>query len=1002
MYKLAINRPISVLMLFLALVIFGLLSAFNMNINLFPNVNIPLVKITTKISGDLNFVESKITKEIENAISEIDGVKTINSVAYDNFSVTMVEFKLSKDLEVAANDVRDKIGTLSLSVKPEIEKVSSDSGTSISLFLKSKDELYLMQSIKDKIKPFLQRIDGVGKINQVGYKEPQIRIELNPNELRKYHLNALEVATLIQKQNFKQALGQLENDKQNYILKGYFEANSLDELKELRIMPGVFLKDIATLSYLYEDAKQVAFYEGNGVLLELGKITNFNTLEMIANVKKALPTLQNNFENIEFSIVYDKSLNIHKHLSSVIFDMILGVFLTIIIVFLFLRNLSATLIACIAIPSSIISTFFIIDLLGYDLNRLTFIALTLSIGIFIDDAIVVIENIAKKLKEYPALEAAYLGISEIGFSVLSISVVLLCVFVPISYMDTIPGLFFNTLGISVASGIVISFFVSILLIPSLSARFLNPKQSVFYQKSEVFFTKMELFYENLLYKILKNKGKFILTSLAFIIISFSLALKIGLDFLPMEDDSEIQILAQSKKDLSLEAMRKKGLQLLSEIQKDENVAYAFLLVGYEDAKDATRAKIYVKLKPLGERKLRQNEIVSLYRDKFKDESLNIKILELPKIDGAGIDDPVQFLILGEDLKSLEMATLRAKEVLQKEKRIVDINDNANLKKAEVSLRINKEKAKLLNVDPKYIAGVLGYSFGELVVGSMDRGNFKDDIILSFDEAFKKDIKALEKISIKNNQGENLELLSVVDFVYNEDLKNIYHYNKNRSVKITAATNDISLGAVKSLLLEHMDAILGQDKSLSYAFSGFINLLNETIQGFAFAIFLGMILIYLVLAALYESLILPLIIMITMPLAFGGACVGLFITGHNFSLFVLIAIILLFGMVGKNAILLVDVANKQTHQGLNVDEALIKAGKMRLRAILMTSFAMIFAMLPLALSRGSGYEANAPMAITIIFGLVSSTLLTLLVVPALFEFCYKLDTKLRKIYERKKI
>lgn len=1002
MYKLAINRPISVLMLFLALVIFGLLSAFNMNINLFPNVNIPLVKITTKISGDLNFVESKITKEIENAISEIDGVKTINSVAYDNFSVTMVEFKLSKDLEVAANDVRDKIGTLSLSVKPEIEKVSSDSGTSISLFLKSKDELYLMQSIKDKIKPFLQRIDGVGKINQVGYKEPQIRIELNPNELRKYHLNALEVATLIQKQNFKQALGQLENDKQNYILKGYFEANSLDELKELRIMPGVFLKDIATLSYLYEDAKQVAFYEGNGVLLELGKITNFNTLEMIANVKKALPTLQNNFENIEFSIVYDKSLNIHKHLSSVIFDMILGVFLTIIIVFLFLRNLSATLIACIAIPSSIISTFFIIDLLGYDLNRLTFIALTLSIGIFIDDAIVVIENIAKKLKEYPALEAAYLGISEIGFSVLSISVVLLCVFVPISYMDTIPGLFFNTLGISVASGIVISFFVSILLIPSLSARFLNPKQSVFYQKSEVFFTKMELFYENLLYKILKNKGKFILTSFAFIIISFSLALKIGLDFLPMEDDSEIQILAQSKKDLSLEAMKEKGLQLLSKVQKDENVAYAFLLVGYEDAKDATRAKIYVKLKPLGERELRQNEIVSLYRDKFKDESLNIKILELPKIDGAGIDDPVQFLILGEDLKSLEMATLRAKEVLQKEKRIVDINDNANLKKAEVSLRINKEKAKLLNVDPKYIAGVLGYSFGELVVGSMDRGNFKDDIILSFDEAFKKDIKALEKISIKNNQGENLELLSVVDFVYNEDLKNIYHYNKNRSVKITAGTNDISLGAVKSLLLEHMDAILGQDKSLSYAFSGFINLLSETIQGFAFAIFLGMILIYLVLAALYESLILPLIIMITMPLAFGGACVGLFITGHNFSLFVLIAIILLFGMVGKNAILLVDVANKQTHQGLNVDEALIKAGKMRLRAILMTSFAMIFAMLPLALSRGSGYEANAPMAITIIYGLVSSTLLTLLVVPALFEFCYKLDTKLRKIYERKKI
>lgn len=1002
MYKFAINRPIATLMFFLALVIFGLFSAFTMNVNLFPNVNIPLIKISAKANGDLNYMESKITKELENAISEIDGLKTLSSASYDNFSVIFAEFKLDKNLEVAANDVRDKLGTLALDAKIEIEKISSDSGANISLFFKSNNSLELMQIIEDKVKPFLQRIDGVGKINAIGFSKPQIRIQLDINKLQKYNLNALEVANIIKNQNFKQGLGELENKENNFILKGYFEAKTIDELKKIRIYPGVFLSDIAKIENLYENQKQIAFFQDNGVLLEINKISNYNALKMIKNVKKALENLKNELpKNIEFNILYDKSANIIKHLNQVIFDMIFGVFLTLIIVFLFLRNLSATIIAFVAIPTSIIATFFIINILGYDLNRLTFIALTLSMGIFIDDAIVVIENITKKLKNYSALEASYLGVKEIGFSILSISVVLLCVFVPISYMNSISGLFFNALGISVASGVIISFLVSILLIPSLSARFLNSKESSFHQKSEIFFIKIEDFYKNLLYKILKNKIRFIVITFIFLLSCFALALKIGLDFLPMEDDSEFQVFIESKQDLSLEAMKDKSLKILNQIKQDKRVDYAYLLVGYNDAKEASKAKIYIKLKPLEERKERQKTIISEYRTLLKDNNLNIKVLEIPKIDGAGIDDPVQFLVLGDDLNKIKEATLRAKEVLSQNKAIVDIDDDSNAKKAEIALFINQEKAKLLNVNPYYVAEILKYSFNNLIIGSMDRANSKDDIVISLDSKFKQDIDSLKKIHIKNNQGIDLDLSSVVDFLYKEDIKSIHHYNKNRSIKTTAGVNNISLGEVQNLILENMDFILGKD-NLNYAFSGFINLLGETIDGFIFAITLGFILIYLVLAALYESLILPLIIMITMPLAFGGACLGLFLTGHNFSLFVLIAIILLFGMVGKNAILLVDLANKKCHEGLDPDEALIFAGKSRLRAILMTTFAMIFAMLPLALFKGSGYEANSPMAISVIFGLISSTLLTLLVVPVFFKTCFNLDLKIRKIYERKKL
>jgi len=1008
MFKLAINRPITTLMFFSALVIFGLISAFIMPINLYPNVSIPLIKISSTANGDINFIESKITKEVENALAEIDGIKTINSASYDNFSVSVVEFELDKNLEIAANDVRDKISATALPVKPKIEKVASDAGAVLSLFFYSEDKEKLMRLIDDKLKPFIQRINGVGKITTTGFLKPQIRIKLNPGLLEKYHLNALEVAKIIEAQNFKSALGELENSEQNYLLKGYFEATSIKELENLRLMSGVFLSDVATISQGFEDKKQAAFLNEDGVLLEIGKVSASNALSVIKNIKNELKNLQSLAgKDIKISLVYDKSENIKKHLFQVLEDLVLGIVLTVIIVFLFLRNLSATIIASLAIPTSIIATFFLIHLLGYDLNRLSFIALTLSIGIFVDDAIVVIENIAKKMNEAPALEAAFLGIKEIGFSVLSISAVLLCVFIPISYMNSVPGLFFNALGISVASGVFVSFLVAVFLIPSLSARFFNAKKSKFYEKTEPFYEKLESTYQKLLSKILKNKGKFILASFALILFCFFLASRLGLDFLPMEDDSEFQVLLENKEDLSLEAMREKSLKILEQIKRDERVSHAYLLVGYTDAKEAKKAKIYVKLKPLNERRQRQPEIVKEYLEKDfakNDENLKelkIKVLELPKFEGAGIDEPIQFLVLGDDLNELLKASERAKKVLASKEQISGIDDNAHSQKAEVSIFIDREKMKKLNVDAKYLAGVLAYSFSQQSVGSMDFNQNKDDIILSFDENFKQNLESLKRIKIKNNDGLELDLSAVVSFSLASNLGVINRYNKTRAVKITASNGDLSLGEVQNLLLKNMPEILG-DKGLNYAFSGFINLLKETVSGFLTNIILAFLLIYLILAALYESLILPFIIMLTMPLAFAGACFGLFITGNNFSLFVLVALILLFGMVGKNAILLVDVANKKCSEGLSVDRALIEAADSRLRAILMTTFAMIFAMLPLAISRGSGFEGNSPMAVAVIFGLISSTALTLLVVPALFGFAYKLDSKLRKIYQRKKI
>ncbi|WP_139451531.1 efflux RND transporter permease subunit [Campylobacter armoricus] len=1004
MYRFAINNPIAVLMFFIALVIFGTFSIFSMPINLYPKVDIPLIKITTTTNGDLKFIESKITKEIENAISDVQGIKNINSTSYNNFSISVVEFELGKNLEVAANDIRDKLNTITLPAKPTLEKISPDAGSVISLFLSSSDNLKLMRKIDNDIKPFLQRIAGVGTINDIAFLKPQVQIKLLPNALQKYQINALDVAKIIQSHNFKQYLGEFENSKDNLAIKGYFEAQNLEELKNIRIFSGVFLKDIANISYGLEDQKQFAMLDTkDGVLLELNKISGYNSLKVIENIKNSLKTLQTIAgDDIEIKIVYDKSQNILKHINQVIFDMIFGVVLTLLIVYVFLRNISATILAFIVLPTSIISSFFLINLLGYDINRLTIIALTLSIGIFIDDAIVIIESIAKKAKNLPPLQASFEGIKEIGFSVLSISAVLLCVFIPIAYMNSIPGLFFNVLATSVASGVIISYLVSVFLIPTLSARFLNTNESVFYKKSEFLFIKLDLFYENLLYKVLANKIKFIISTIIIIILCFSLAPKIGLDFLPIEEDSEIQILLESKEDLSLEAMKIKSLEVYESIKQDSSVAYAYLLIGYNDAKEIKKAKIYVKLKPLNEREFRQPKLISIFQEKLNPyKDLKIKVLELPKIEGAGIEDPVQIQILGDDLKLIKQAIDRAKEVFSKHEGFVAIDDNEGDLKEEIAITINKEKAAKLGINPQELAYVLAYSFGNLSVGNMDYKNFKDEIILSFDKSFKQNPTSLELIELKNQYNENIKLSSIANFSYKNDLSLINRHNKTTSIKLTSSIENISLGEVRKIFESNLAYILGNN-NLSFAYSGFLDFLDDTISGFLFSISLGMVLIYLILASLYSSLILPLIIMISMPLAFGGACFGIFITGNHFSLFVLVAIILLFGMVGKNAILLVDVANKKCDEGMDIEKALIYAGKSRLRAILMTTFAMIFSMLPLALSKGSSFEGNSPMAIAIIFGLISSTLLTLLVVPALFKFAYNLDIKIKKIYQRQKI
>ncbi len=1005
MYKFAINRPITTLMGVLTFIVFGLMSYNTMPTNLFPNVDFPIVTVQTTYNGaDPSTVETKVTDKIEEAVSGVDGIDKLMSTSYEGFSSVTIQFKLTKDLDEATNDVRDKIGAIDLPLevdKPIVKKLGATGGV-ISLFIASggKDTIALMRLADEKLKPQLQRIKGVGEVNILGYQDREIRIFIDPFLLNKYNLTSADVSSIIKKQNIKEGVGKLINKDQEIIIKAQGDAQSIEEVGNILVKPGIKLKDIATIKDGLSDPKSFSSFNGQqGVTLEVKKIAGENVLNIITAVKKVLPKLQILAgENTEIKILEDQSEKIMVNIDNVQFDLIFGAFLAIIIVFLFLRNVTATIVSALAIPTSVIGTFAIINYLGYDLNRLTLIGLTLAIGIFIDDAIVVIENIMKKMEEgMPPFQASFEGAKEVAFSVLAISSVLLAVFIPVAFMDGIVGMFFNSFAMTVASGIVISYLVAIMFIPSMAARILNAKESRFYHATEPIFKAIDRAYIAILKPLIRYKTLTIIVTISLLVASTTL--KVGMSFLPMQDNAEFQISIKAPIGINLETMKELMASFGDKIKDDKDILYSISSIGYNSAKEIHKGRIYVKLKKVEEREKTQETIIQYYREKFS--SIKGMTISVDKVDDFNTGDstsPVQVVITGDKLEELDTVSSKLMEILKQTNGIVDVDRDYENGKPEIKIGILRENAQRVGVSVEDIASILSSAYSSDTAVSYYEDNGRQfDITVRLKDSFRSSLDDLKKLQVRNSNGQFVALEGLIDIKQSFGNASINRFDRERKVLVTANTFNTSLDKIVTVINSKMPEIL--PKGYNYRFTGDVENMQDTSKAFAGAVLLAVILIYLILAALYESVIQPFIIMVSMPLSFTGVMVALYTTGNSFSLFVMIGIILLLGMVGKNAILVVDFANRAIKDGKSIDDALLEAGEKRLRPILMTTFAMIGAMIPLAFGGGAGHEGNAPMALAIIGGLISSTILTLLVVPAIYKFMYPFDAWLRKWYEK---
>ena len=1012
MYKLAINRPITTLMYVMTLVIFGYMSFKSMPSALYPNIDFPMVTVKTVYPGaEPTTIESQVTDKVEEAISQIGGVDSITSTSTDGVSIIMVKFFLERNIDEATNDVRDKVSAVELpkdAKTPLVSKLDIGGASIINLFLTAKNDSLknLMLFADEKAKPAIQKITGVGGVNIIGYRDREIKIFPNIDALNKYGITVLELNNAVRDENVKIGGGKLITAKNESILKVHADALSVTDLQNIKIKDSIRLKDVATVKDTLSDADSYSSYNGTpGVMLEIQKISGTNTIDIVDRVKATLPALKKmSADRFGVQVLQDTTPFIIHSLEDVKFDLMYGALLAAIIIFVFLRNLRITFVSALSIPASIFGTFALMNLMGYELNKMTLIGLTLAIGIIIDDAIVVIENIYKKMEAgMGKLEAAFEGTKEMAFAIMAISAMLLSVFLPVSNMSGIVGKFFESFAMTVGFAIIISYTIALSFIPSFSARILHKGESKFYNLTEGIFVGIEKVYVFLLKGALRFKILTFIAVIAIFVGSLSLFPKIGMDFIPKEDKAEFEIKLKAQPGISLEEMIAKSKEVEAKVKATKYVAFTTLSVAYDSAKEKNKALIYVKLVPKSERDINQEQIIQNTRDLLKPYSkeMFITAAAIPNIKGAGVSVPYQIVLKSDSFKSLQIAKHNLVDYLRAKKGFVDVDTNLDDPKPQYNITILRENANRLGINATKIASAIATAFSsDIEISHFEENGKQYNITLRLDDAHRQSIADLNKIQLRTKSGNLVFLSGLVKVTKGTSQATIYHYDRQRQVTVYADLFGLDLGGAVQYTKDKIDTLMPKD--VTYRFTGFAEEMGKTGKAFGTALGLSIILMFIILAVLYESLIQPIIIMFALPLSIIGVLLALYVSHLHFSLFVMIGFMLLMGMVGKNAVLLVDFANSARAKGKSSDEALIEAGEKRLRPILMTTIAMVFAMLPLAFADGLGSETKAPMAISIIGGLLSSMILTLFIVPIIYKFINPIDTWLRKWYEVGKV
>lgn len=1003
--RVAVKQPIFATMIIVGMIIFGWIAYTRLPVVMFPELDFPYVTITTVLPGaNPNTVESKVTEVIEENCATLEGVKNIYSYSLENLSQVIIEFELGMDIDVVTQEVRDKVANARQLLPSDIEnplvqKFDFRAYPIIQIAISSNTSLRDLTEIVDKrIKGNLERIKGVGNVTIVGGRERQVRIWMNADKLRGYGLEGDDIVRTLQIGNIDFPGGTLKSQQEELVVKTEGEVKKVEDFQKLIISSvegkPITVGDVAVVEDGEEDAKTYSRLNGKqAVALLVTKRADANEIEVVDNVREELDKLQEQYKDkMKIIVAQDSSSFTRDAVSDVNTSLIYGAFFAVLVILFFLRNISATLISAVAIPVSVISTYAFMSLLGFSLNILTMMGLALSVGVLVDDAIVVIENIFRhrEMKE-KRHDAAVNATTEIGLAVMASTFTVVAVFVPVAFMSGLVGQFFYEFGLTVAVAVLISLFVSFFLTPMLSSRFLRRKQkeTAFDKKFESAYAKVLAWYKKALEWSLAHKWRVVITAVLLMIFSIGFAGSgaIKSEFMGTMEMDEFAVDVETELGSTVEQTDRKMREIESILtQKLPELRELFTTVGVGQGsrEESNKGQILVKLTPQEDRKLNVYDLQAETRkilSVVKGAKISTAQASMGSSGGFSTKQ-FQVLLTGNDLDALEKANTKMLEVLKSKQGIVDLDSSWRTGKPELHIGINRLKAADLGVNVYGIASVINTLIGGKHITNFEEGGEQYEVWVRLQQRDREKPQDIDKLEVRSLSGTMIDLGNVTTYERATGPSQIQRYNRRRSIEITSNLDNLPLGeAVKIVQQTAEETLAGTDIELTLG--GEAEAMKESFEELSFTLFMAIVLIYMILASQFASFIHPVTIMISLPLAIIGAIFGLFFMGKTLSMISFIGIILLMGIVTKNSILLIDLTQQLREGGMERNKAILIAGPQRLRPILMTALSTIFGALPTAMEIGRGAEMRSPMAIAIIGGLITSTFLTLLVVPVVY-------------------
>jgi len=1004
--EICVKRPVFATVLILSLSVIGGFSFTRLGVDRFPKIDLPTVLITTVQPGAApEQIETEITDKIEEGVNTISGIDELRSTSSEGISQVIITFLLDKDIDVAAQEVRDKVnGVLPRLPKtiqqPRVDRMDPDAAPVLSLALTANKPVRDITEYADKVlRRQLESLNGVGQVLVVGGRERQVNVWLDADRLRAYNVTVTDVARALTAQNAEVPGGRMDQGSSSITLRTRGRVQTVQEFNDIvvRATEGhpVTIADVAQVEDGMADADTIANVNGEStVLLNVRRQSGTNTVEVVRGIRRQLQTIKGALPaGYTLRIVRDGAEFIEASISNVEEHLVVGSLLAAVVVLIFLTNLRSTIIAAIAIPTSIIATFGLIWYMGFTLNMLTMLALTLSVGIVIDDAIVVLENIYRFIEEKhdDQFQAAIDATQEIGLAVLATTLSLVAIFVPVAFMGGIVGKFMKSFGLTMAFAILVSLIVSFTLTPMLSARWLKVEKrgNKHASKDTRVFRVIDGAYTKMLEWAMAHRAVVAAVAALVLLSSVPLFMAVDKNFLSNDDQSEFEINLRAPEGTSLETTEIITNRVATAIREREpEVAYTLVQIAADNAKTRNLGNIYVRLRPIEERRRDQFAVMNSIRKHVLPPlaaNLRTSVQPIANIGGGGSQNAdIQFIINGPDLQMLDQYGRQLVDRIRELPGVVDADTSMNAGKPEVTVRVDRPKAADLNVQIADAAEALRLLVGGDQVTTYNEGGEQYEVHLRAKQADRSTQEAVAALTVPSSRLGTVSLDNVADFSPSRAPSDINRLGRQRQVTIFAnLLPDASQGEVQNAMLaefqrmklgpEYRGALTGRSKELARAG-----------QNFLLAFLLSLIFMYLILAAQFESWLHPITILLSLPLTLPFALLSIIIFRQSLNVLSALGLLVLFGVVKKNSILQIDHANQLKATGLSTHAAIVQASRDRLRPILMTTFAFVAGMVPLIVSKGIGSGTNHAIGFVIFGGQSLALVLTLIVTPVAYS------------------